>query len=272
MRLFIATMNTRFDQPRALKQEDILADLRRVGISPGNILGVHSSLSSLGHVEGGAEAVLNALFEAVGRDGTLVMSTYLVGPPLRLTASDKANGITWKIRRIAFDDLSTPSGMGAISDAFRRHPQVVRGHQPVHSVSAWGNRADYFCQGFKPLVEAGGIILLLGVQMDRCSALHIAEERVPLPDEIQKAMGWEVPEALYKIYPPDEWIIGCQGAWGDFLIVQAEAEKLGLIQSAQIGTATARLFEAKPMVELYEELLRQDPYRLFGFPPKRVYA
>jgi len=261
-------MDIKNNETSRLTRQDILLGLRELGIGWGAVLGVHSSLSSLGYVEGGAEVVLEALFETVGEAGTLVMSTYLVGPPLELTSDDLRWGITWKIRRIAFDDLITPSGMGAISDAFRRHPQVVRWYHPVHSVSAWGKDAGYYCQSFKPLVGAGGKILLLGVKMDRCSALHIAEEMVPLPEDIRQLMRWEVPEELHKIYPPDQWVIGCQGAWGDFLIVQAEAEKRGMIQTAQIGAAKARLFDAKPMVELYTELLRQDPYRMFGIRPE----
>lgn len=184
--------------------EDILAGLRRLGVRQDDILGVHSSLSSLGYVEGGANTVLAALFEAVGQAGTLVMSTYLVGPPLKLTPADVAHGLTWKVKRIPYEDLVTPSGMGAISDEFRRLPEVVRWYHPVHSVSAWGKDAQRYCQGFKPLVQAGGKILLLGVQMDRCSALHISEEMVALPADVQKYMRWEVPEELLKIYPPDQ--------------------------------------------------------------------
>ena len=253
-----------------LTKADILTSLRKLGIKSGDLLGVHSSLRSLGHVQGGADAVLEALFDSVGIEGTLVMSTYLVGPPLNLSHADLTNGITWKIKRLAFEDLTTVSGMGAISDAFRRHPQVVRWYHPIHSVSAWGKDAEWFCQSFKPLVQAGGKILLLGVQMDRCSALHIAEEMVPLPEDIQKFMRWEVPDELSKVYPTNEWVIGCQGAWGDFLIVQAEAEKRGMIKFTQIGSATARLFEARPMVELYAQFLRVDPYRMFGMKPAEV--
>jgi len=249
---------------------DIQTGLRDLGVRSGDVLGVHSSLSSFGHVEGGANTVLEALFAAVGSNGTLVMSTYLVGPPLKLTQDDVRRGIAWKIHRIAFDDPTSASGMGAISDAFRCHPEVARWYHPIHSVSAWGKQADHYCQSFKPLVEAGGKILLLGVQMDRCSALHIAEEQVSLPDDIRKLMRWEVPEELNKYYPPDEWVIGCQGAWGDFLIVQAEAEKRGLIRSVQIGSAIARLFDAKPMVDLYAQLLQADPYRMFGVKPAEV--
>ena len=166
---------------------DIVAALRGLGVRPGALLGVHASLSRFGRVQGGAEAVLEALFETVGPEGTLVMSTYLVGPPLPLTEEDRALGITWKIRRIPFDDLSTPSGMGVIADTFKRRPDVKRWYHRVHSVTAWGRDADRYCRSFEPLVEAGGSILLMGVQMDRCSALHIAEGRVELPEAVRRA-------------------------------------------------------------------------------------
>jgi len=251
-------------------KEDIKVGFQRLGIKEGSILGVHSSLSSFGYVEGGANAVLEALFETVGYTGTIVMSTYLLGRPVELTEEDIARGISWKVKRFAFDDLSTPSGMGIIANTFRRHPDVVRWNDPIHSVSAWGKDADVFCQSFKPLVEAGGKILLLGVQMDRCSALHIAEERVQLPENIRKLMKWEVPAELLKVYSPDKWLIGCKGVWGDFLIVQEEAEKLGLIDSTTIGAATVRLFEAKSMVDLYEKLLIENPYRMFGIKDEKA--
>jgi len=204
------------------------------------------------------------LFETVGDTGTIVMSTYLLSRPIALTKEDILRGITWKVKRLAFDDLSSQSGMGIIADTFRKRFDVERWYHPFHSVSAWGKNADLYCQSFKPLVETNGKILLLGVQMDRCSALHIAEESVRLPQVITNLMEWPVPKNLLKVYPPDEWLIGCQGAWGDFLIVQEEAEKLGMIDKTTIGKATVRLFEAKPMVDLYEQLLKKDPYKLFG--------
>ena len=253
-----------------ITKEDIKEGLHRLGIQTGYVLGVHSSLSSFGYVDGGADTVLEALFETVGYSGTIVMSTYLVGPPVALTEEDIAKGISWKVERFAFDDISAPSGMGVIANTFRRHPDVVRWYHPFHSVSAWGKDADIFCQSFKPLVEADGKILLLGVQMDRCSALHIAEERVQIPEDIKKLMEWEIPPELLDVYPPDKWLIGCKGVWGDFLKVQKEAERLGLIESARIGAAIARVFDAKPMVDLYEKLLIENPYRMFGIENETV--
>lgn len=249
---------------QTVTKREIIAGLQTLGVKEGALLGVHSSLSSFGHVDGGANTVLDALFETVGRSGTIVMSTYPLSRPIELTPEDSSRGMTWKVKRLALDDLISPSGMGVIADTFRRRSDVVRWNHPYHSVTAWGKNAEIFCQSFKPLVEAGGKILLLGVQMDRCSALHLAEERVQLPLDIIKLKDWEVPEDLLKDYPPEEWVIGCRGVWGDFLIVQQEAESLGMIDKITIGNATVRYFEAKPMVDLYEALLRKDPYRMFG--------
>jgi aminoglycoside 3-N-acetyltransferase len=54
----------------------LVGELRRLGVEPGMVLLVHSSLSHLGWAAGGAQAVVLALLEAVGRDGTLVMPTH----------------------------------------------------------------------------------------------------------------------------------------------------------------------------------------------------
>ena len=54
----------------------LAADLAALGVRPGSTLVVHSSLSSIGYVTGGAHAVVLALVEALGPDGTLVVPTH----------------------------------------------------------------------------------------------------------------------------------------------------------------------------------------------------
>jgi aminoglycoside 3-N-acetyltransferase len=106
--------------------EDIKSGFQTLGVKEGSLLGVHRSLSSFGHVTGGANTILEALFETVGHTGTIVMSTYLLSRPLELTAEDISRGMTWKVKRLAFDDLSSPSGMGVIADTFRQRNDVAR--------------------------------------------------------------------------------------------------------------------------------------------------
>jgi aminoglycoside 3-N-acetyltransferase len=54
-------------------------DLAALGVKPGMVLLVHSSLSSLGWVCGGAAAVVEALETILTPDGTLVMPTHSAG-------------------------------------------------------------------------------------------------------------------------------------------------------------------------------------------------
>ena len=48
------------------------ADLDRVGLTSGRAVLVHSSLSQVGHVEGGATAVIDALLDIVSPGGTVL--------------------------------------------------------------------------------------------------------------------------------------------------------------------------------------------------------
>lgn len=50
----------------------ITADLRRLGLQPGDLVMVHASLKALGPVEGGAAGVAQALLDAVGPGGTVM--------------------------------------------------------------------------------------------------------------------------------------------------------------------------------------------------------
>ena len=57
-------------------KQQIISDLIALGIEPGVTVMMHSSLSALGPVEGGPEAVVDALLEVIGPDGTLLVPAF----------------------------------------------------------------------------------------------------------------------------------------------------------------------------------------------------
>jgi len=248
-----------------LTRKDIITGLEQLGLKPGAAVEVHSSLSSMGSVQDGAAAVIEALMEVVGTEGAIVMSAYAVTLPLPLTAEDKALGILAKVRFLKEGD-DQRTGMGVVSDTFRRTPGTILG-SGEHRLCAWGKDAEIHCQGYGHLLEIDGWVLLIGVDIHRCSSMHLAEQGIQWAEEI--TAYFHVPAEIRKQYPEDQWYVECkeapEDAWGK---VQLEAERRGLIRRGRIGRAGCMLFKARPVVELYRARLERDPYALFGIQRK----
>jgi aminoglycoside N3'-acetyltransferase len=104
---------------------------------------------------------------------------------------------------------------------------------------------------------------LIGVDMDRCPALYLAESRVELPSELKQQM--KRPREWENDYPPTEWSVGYRIPEVNFVHVREVADELGSIRSTTLGASTVRYFEARAMVDIYARLRREDSYRLIDF-------
>lgn len=123
----------------ALNKQDLINGLCKAGINKGDEIEVHSSLSSFGYVDGGAENVISALKEAVGDNGSIFMPALRLSPELPLTEEDKKAGITSKIKILP--ENRTHSAMGIIADTFRMMPDTVTG-DGIFAVSGWERNAN----------------------------------------------------------------------------------------------------------------------------------
>ena len=194
--------NTVIDKtPAPITRQSIIQDLLRLGVRPGMTIIVHSSLSALGWVCGGAPTVVSALMDVITEDGTIVMPTQTGN------YSDPANWSRspvpqpwWEIiyeAMPAFDPLTTPSfKMGVIAENFRTTPGVVRSNHPQVSFAAWGKHAQqiiadhsltYGLGEQSPLAriyDLAGWVLLLGVGYDNDTSFHLAEYRSPGAKEV----------------------------------------------------------------------------------------
>jgi aminoglycoside N3'-acetyltransferase/aminopeptidase-like protein len=149
------------------------ADLRALGLTPGMDVMVHSSLSRIGHVIGGANTVVEALLAVIGPGGTLLMPSF----------NHRSASV--------FNPLATPTTNGAIPDAMWRRPEAVRSLHPTHAVAAIGPKAEEYCRGHLEagiwaadspigrLIHGGGYLLSLGVTHEASTAYHVAEISVP---------------------------------------------------------------------------------------------
>jgi aminoglycoside N3'-acetyltransferase len=256
------TIQTTNLQP--LNHTDLEEHFRALGLARGMMVEVHSSLSSFGHVEGGAETVIAALINVVGEEGALVMSAFPLTLPLPLTDEDKARGIVTRVRFLS-PDSNERTGMGIIPDTLKRRPDVYLG-AGLHRVCAWGKDAPIHAQGYQYLLDHGGYALLLGVDIHRLTSMHYAEGKVGLPQAVRDIFAPS--EDILKDYPPDQWYVEAgvppEDAWSK---IQTEADRLGYIRHRQIGNAECLFFKAQDVVQLYEEALRTDPLGLYGIKP-----
>ncbi len=147
---------------------------------------VHSSMSRLGYIEGGASTVVNALREVIvgKREGTLAVPTFTM-----------AGGMADTLRAgILFDVQHTPSGTGWITEIVRRQQDARRSLHPTHSVAAVGPRAAWLVDAhhresgafgpsspFGRLVECGGYILGLGIDLGPVTSYHVVEDLSTFP-------------------------------------------------------------------------------------------
>jgi len=172
----------------------VVAALRDAGLRRGSVAIVHSSLSRLGWVLGGGQAVVEALWEVTGTEGTIVM------PSL---SSDWSEPSRWEWPPVpeawwqtirhempAYDAALTPmTHMGEVVECFRHHPATVRSPHPADSFVANGPLAHQllhphalgsaFGAGspLARLYECDAQIVLLGVGHGNSTSLHLAESR-----------------------------------------------------------------------------------------------
>ncbi len=162
-----------------LMKKEIVEALKRLGLGRGAAVEVHSSMGRIGSVEGGARTVIDALMEVVGEEGAMVMSAYRVTLPLPLTEEEKKKGIIAKVRKLN-ESTDHRTGMGIIVDTFCNVPGTYLG-EGINRVCAWGRDAKLHSRGYEYLLSVDGWVLLIGVDINRCSCMHTAEDKVGCP-------------------------------------------------------------------------------------------
>jgi aminoglycoside 3-N-acetyltransferase len=239
------------------------ADFAKLGVKPGMALIVHSSLRSLGWVNGGPAAVILALEHVLTPDGTLVMPTHTSD------LSDPANWVNPPVPEVWWEtirdtmpayepDLTPTFNMGVIPETFRKQAGVLRSSHPQESFAAWGKHAalitadhaleDAFGEHspLARLYDLGGWVLLLGVGHANNTSLHLAEARADIPHRIEHT------GAPMLINGARQWVEYDQINWDsdDFEALGADfAREPGYERVGKVGSAPARLMPQRALVE-----------------------
>ena len=232
---------------RGVTKATIVRGLRKLGLKEGDVVTVHSALSSFGKVEGGPRTVVDALLEAIGKTGTLLMPT---------ASSDKP-----------YNFRKSPSSMGAISEEFRKRRGTVRSMCPIMPTSALGplarglvenhhrSKSPYINSPYDLAAKAGAYVLLLGVDQDRSTTLHCAEALAPAP-YTREVQGQYVDEkGKVRTYKAT---LGA-GPHRNFIGLDPKLRRAGILKITRIGNCVARLMKAQEMIDFVAAAIRRDP-------------
>ena len=254
-------MKTRNLEGRPRTEAGLRQDLASIGVTPGITLLVHSSLSSIGWVIGGAPTVVRALLHVLGDRGTLVMpaSTPHCADPA--TWSNPRAPEVWlaEVREHLpiFDPRTTPTSRGAICEAFRTWPDTLRSDHPVESICARGVAASTitgehplaFSEGpggpFEKLYDLDCRVLLLGVGFNRCTALHFAESL--LDRRRVKTLRFPMLENGQRVWKEVPNVGDDKGT--HFPTIGHEYEVAGGVRQGTIGDARSMLFPMRGLVD-----------------------
>ena len=247
-------------------------DFEALGVKPGAIIIMHSSLSKIGWIVGGLVSVIRAIMQTLTPSGTLVMPTFTGGnsepskwqnPPVPES--------WWEIIRKempAFEPQITPTrGIGKIVELFRNWPGVLRSNHPMSSFAAWGKNAKFIIENHELIDDLGegspisrlykldAQILLIGVTHENNTSIHLAEYRSDFPGKKKTITG-----SAISVNNKQKWV-----EWeelelnsDDFAQLGADFESKINYKPGKIGMAESRLVSVRAIVDFGVEWLKQN--------------
>jgi aminoglycoside 3-N-acetyltransferase len=233
------------------------------GLAAGQTVLVHSSMSKLGWVVGGPVDVIQALLDVLTPGGTLMMPSHTGGNGDPAYWRNPPVPDSWwpviRQHRPAYDpQLSPTRGMGAIAELFRTWPGVIRSDHPIGSFAALGSNAAYLTAGhrlesifgdYSPigrLYELDGFVMLLGVDHQNNTSLHLAEHRATFPGKHNHREG-----TAMLVNGERQWVGFSMLALSDddFPTIGDRYEAEHGISRHQVGQGVVRFMKQRPLID-----------------------
>lgn len=237
----------------------IIKGLERLGVHRGDHVAVGASFKSLKGMEGGPDVFIDALLDAVGPSGTIMMNTHT---KLFLPTEVRLGWTNY-----IFDVHKTPCITGIIAEKFRQRKGSVRSRHPVYSVTAIGKYAYFLTQEhnensesylpFKKLAEIKGKYLAVGIGDKLAGFRHCAQQMAGLLNVV----SWERSVRYMNNSGEIQTFVlkdrgGCTRRLPELVgLLRSQ----GLVAEADLGRARALLVSAKEALEKMTNVLKENP-------------
>lgn len=261
----------KLENPLTITKDMFVESLKKIGIKKGDVLLVHSGLSYMGHITGGAETVLDALIEAVGDEGTILLPAF-TRPYIGF------EGYVNRAReyRPFAPEFSDNINTGAIPKALLHREGTKRSAHATHSWCGVGKMADYCLseQGCldgptskgSPLEKAwelGGKVLFIGSDIHSNTFLHYLEDKAGAPYlgsatiKIKDADGNLRTATITNHLPGHRSFYGYTPREGKFY---KEAFAKGLeVKVEALGMGRLQLMDLRQLHDIGMEMFSEDP-------------
>lgn len=241
---------------------DLLACLSDIGFDGSETVMIHSSMKSIGQVDGGADTVLDALSKFFSR-GLLVMPSFSFATVLNN-------------KEYIFYVDKTPACTGILTELFRKRPGVKRSLHPSHALAALGNDAAEFVAGhekctsafslnspFRKLLERKSKVLLIGVNLNRATIFHALEEWADMPILSEEPLPLESVDENGTVYSvPFYYHLGMQ--WDFFPRALPILLKKNAVRKVKFADAESLLLDVEQTHKIMDEILRKDPHFFYN--------
>ncbi|WP_299465624.1 AAC(3) family N-acetyltransferase [uncultured Microscilla sp.] len=184
---------------KPVTKSDLLGLYQKLGIKAGDIVFVHSALSTFGKVDGGPQVIIDTLLETVEEEGTLLF------PGFNLTKS-MADTMAYYAAGEAYDYQDSTPTTGIICRVFKQEYDPCISIHPTHSVLAKGKLAQVFTSEHHladssfgkgtplyKLLSHNAKIIGLGSSFGRLTFVHVIEDVVNnFPINVYKDQSYKV--------------------------------------------------------------------------------
>ncbi len=239
-------------------KEDLISCLKQMGLTGSESIMVHSSMKSIGEVDGGADTVVDAFMEYF-KNGLFMTPTH-----------------TWaqmSKEYSTFDPKTEPACVGIIPNIFRTREGVVRSLHPTHSIAAYGKHAQEYVEGeenasspcppggcWDRLREIDAKILLLGVTHTKNTYIHSVDEVMGIKDRFTDEptlMHIVMPDGTKKdvnMFRHYNRTLATDGFSEQFDKMKEAFYHLGAAKNVKFGDADCILCDAKKIFDVCKML------------------
>jgi len=260
-----------------ITEDDLIAQFPQIGLQPGDVIVVNSSMTKIGLLENGPSTIVNALKRYIGPEGLIAMPTY---PHRGMYAYLESEQM--------FDVLNTPSQNGAITECFRKSEGTFRSAHPTHSIAVWGKNAEKVVEGhekcktpyaqgspYDKLISMNAKNFLIGVNFDHMILFRAFDDL-----GVNNKIDTYIPNKIYsaKVKMSDGSIVVVETLCHDPQFFSIERWNMRLfpymkdyITFGHLGNAETWVLNSQDMFRIQTECAEKDIYPFYHYRFKQEY-